>query len=180
MNEVGFLGYVINGFNENLLLFQQGKCGMWIDVMVVVFFVINLNDFIVVDYVGFVLVLDIGFGKWFNWLWVWVLVILVGMQKVDVVKQFIEWVILKEYIEFVVVKEGWVNVFLGVCMLFYVNFEYQKVLFVQMMLDSINVVDLNNLMVKLVLYVGIQFVVIFEFVGIVMEVSQEFLVVYVG
>ncbi|WP_299641278.1 extracellular solute-binding protein, partial [uncultured Ruegeria sp.] len=31
MNESGPAGYATNGFNENLSLFQQGKCGMWID-----------------------------------------------------------------------------------------------------------------------------------------------------
>lgn len=153
---------------------------MWIDVIVVVLFVINFNDLEVVDSVGFVLVFDNGLGKCLNWLWVWVFVILVGIQNVEVVKQFIEWLILKDYIELVVVNEGWVNVLLGVCILLYENLNYMEVLFVQMMLDLILLVDLLNLIVNELLYVGVQFVVIFEFVGIVIEVSQEFLVVYVG
>ena len=30
MNDAGPAGFATNGFNENLSLFQQGKCGMWI------------------------------------------------------------------------------------------------------------------------------------------------------
>ena len=34
MNSYGPPGYATNGFNENLSLFQQGRCGMWIDATV--------------------------------------------------------------------------------------------------------------------------------------------------
>ena len=34
MEESGPSGYATNGFNENLSLFRQGKCGMWIDATV--------------------------------------------------------------------------------------------------------------------------------------------------
>ena len=34
MTDSGPAGYATNGFNENLSLFQQGKCGMWIDATV--------------------------------------------------------------------------------------------------------------------------------------------------
>ena len=34
MNDAGPQGASSNGFNENLALFQQGKCGMWIDATV--------------------------------------------------------------------------------------------------------------------------------------------------
>ena len=39
MNDSGPAGYATNGFNENLSLFQQGKCGMWIDATVAASFV---------------------------------------------------------------------------------------------------------------------------------------------
>ena len=41
MSESGPAGYATNGFNENLSLFQQGKCGMWIDATVAASFVTN-------------------------------------------------------------------------------------------------------------------------------------------
>ena len=37
-------GASTNGFNENLSLFQQGKCGMWIDATVAASFVTNPKD----------------------------------------------------------------------------------------------------------------------------------------
>jgi sorbitol/mannitol transport system substrate-binding protein len=39
MKEAGPVGASSNGFNENLALFQQGKCGMWIDATVAASFV---------------------------------------------------------------------------------------------------------------------------------------------
>jgi sorbitol/mannitol transport system substrate-binding protein len=44
MNNYGPPGASSNGFNENLTLFQQGKCGMWIDATVAASFVTNPKD----------------------------------------------------------------------------------------------------------------------------------------
>ena len=55
MKESGPAGYATNGFNENLSLFQQGKCGMWIDATVAASFVTNPEDSKVADKVGFAL-----------------------------------------------------------------------------------------------------------------------------
>ena len=49
MNDAGPPGASTNGFNENLSLFQQGKCGMWIDATVAASFVTNPNDSTVAD-----------------------------------------------------------------------------------------------------------------------------------
>jgi sorbitol/mannitol transport system substrate-binding protein len=45
MNDAGPQGASSNGFNENLALFQQGKCGMWIDATVAASFVTNPEGF---------------------------------------------------------------------------------------------------------------------------------------
>lgn len=69
MNESGPNGYATNGFNENLNLFQQGKCGMWIDATVAASFVTNPNDSTVADQVGFALAPNSeGIEKRANWL----------------------------------------------------------------------------------------------------------------
>lgn len=73
------------------------------------------------------LVFDNGFGKCGNWLWVWMLVIFFSSKKLDVVMKFISWVMFKEYVLFVVEKKGWVNVFFGMWVLLYVNFDYMNV-----------------------------------------------------
>ena len=68
MKDAGPAGASSNGFNENLTLFQQGKCGMWIDATVAASFVTNANESTVADKVGFALAPDTGLGKRGNWL----------------------------------------------------------------------------------------------------------------
>lgn len=180
MNESGPAGYATNGFNENLSLFQQGKCGMWIDATVAASFVTNPNDSTVADSVGFALAPDNGLGKRANWLWAWALAIPAGTQNEAAAKQFIEWATSKDYIELVASKEGWANVPPGARTSLYENPEYQKVPFAQMTLESILTADPNNSTVDPSPYVGVQFAAIPEFAGIATEVSQEFSAVYAG
>jgi sorbitol/mannitol transport system substrate-binding protein len=174
MADAGPPGASGNGFNENLSLFQQGKCGMWIDATVAASFVTNPNDSSVADKVGFALAPDTGLGKRGNWLWAWALGIPAGTQKEDAAKEFIEWATSKDYIELVAANEGWANVPPGARTSLYENPEYQQVPFAQMTLDSINSADPLNPAVDPVPYVGVQFVAIPEFAGIATEVGQEF------
>ena len=180
MKESGPKGFATNGFNENLSLFQQGKCGMWIDAPVAASFVTNKNDSKVADKVGFALAPDTGLGKRANWLWAWALGIPKGSQKVDAAMQFIEWATSKEYIELVASTEGWASVPPGARTSLYENPNYKKVPFAEMTLESIKAADPQNPTVKPVPYVGIQFVAIPEFAGIATQVSQEFSAVYAG
>ncbi len=180
MNDAGPPGYATNGFNENLSLFQQGKCGMWIDATVAASFVTNPDDSTVADKVGFALAPDTGLGKRSNWLWAWALAIPAGTQKEDAAKEFIEWATSKEYIELVAENEGWANVPPGARASLYENPNYQEVPFAQKTLDSILSADPNDSTVEPSPYVGIQFAAIPEFAGIATEVSQEFSAVYAG
>ena len=145
-----------NGFNENLALFNAGKCGMWIDATVAASFVTNPKDSKVADKVGFALAPDNGLGKRGNWLWAWSLAIPKG------------------YTELVASKEGWANVPPGTRTSLYANPEYAKVPFAKMTLDSINSADPTKPTVKPVPYVGVQFVAIPEFAGIATSVGQIF------
>ena len=174
MNDAGPPGASNNGFNENLSLFQQGKCGMWIDATVAASFVTNPNDSTVADKVGFALAPDTGLGKRANWLWAWALAIPAGSQKVDAAKQFIEWATSTGYIELVAEKEGWANVPPGARTSLYENPNYRDIPFAQKTLESINAADPLNPAVDPVPYVGIQFVAIPEFAGIATQTGQEF------
>ena len=180
MNDYGPEGYATNGFNENLSLFNQGKCGMWIDATVAASFVTG-DDSTVADHVGFALAPNSeGVEKRANWLWAWALAIPAGTQQEAEAKQFIEWATGKAYIESVAAKEGWANVPPGARTSLYENPEYLKVPFAQMTLDSINAADPTDPTVDPVPYVGIQFVAIPEFAGMATEVSQEFSAAYAG
>ena len=180
MDESGPAGYATNGFNENLSLFQQGKCGMWIDATVAASFVTNPNDSTVADKVSFALAPDNGLGKRSNWLWAWALAIPAGTQKEAAAKLFVEWATSKSYIELVAANEGWANVPPGARKSLYENPEYMKVPFAQMTLDSILSANPENPTVDPVPYVGVQFAAIPEFAGIATEVSQEFSAAYAG
>ena len=180
MNESGPAGYATNGFNENLSLFQQGKCGMWIDATVAASFVTNPDDSTVADKVGFALAPDTGLGKRSNWLWAWALAIPAGTQKEAAAKEFIEWATSNSYIELVAAKEGWANVPPGARTSLYENPNYKDIPFAKMTLESILSADPNDSTVEPSPYVGIQFAAIPEFAGIATEVSQEFAAAYAG
>ena len=175
MNNYGPPGASTNGFNENLSLFQQGKCGMWIDATVAASFVTNPNDSTVADKVGFALAPDKGLGKRGNWLWAWSLAIPAGSEKVDAAKKFVAWATSKEYTALVADKEGWANVPPGTRTSLYENESYTSAApFAEMTLESINAADPTNPTVDPVPYTGVQFVAIPEFAGIATQVGQEF------
>src|SRR5205085_11205734 len=167
-------GAASNGFNENLALFQQGKCGMWIDATVAASFVSDPKNSTVADKVGYALAPDNGLGKRGNWLWAWSLAIPAGSQKVDAAQKFVSWATSKHFTELVASKEGWANVPPGTRTSLYMNPEYQKVPFAKMTLDSINSADPTHPTVKPVPYVGVQFVAIPEFQGLATTVGQIF------
>ena len=175
MNEAGPPGASSNGFNENLALFQTGKCGMWIDATVAASFVTNPKDSTVADQVGFALAPDNGLGKRGNWLWAWSLGIPAGTQKAEAAQKFVAWATSKSYLEMVAEKEGWANVPPGTRKSLYANPKYQAAApFAQMTLESINAADPKNPTVDPVPYVGVQFVAIPEFQGIGTAVGQQF------
>ena len=180
MADAGPPGASSNGFNENLALFQTGKCGMWIDATVAASFVTNPDDSTVADKVGFALAPDNGLGKRGNWLWAWSLGIPAGTQKADAAMKFIEWATSKEYLALVAEKEGWANVPPGTRTSLYENPEYAKVPFAKMTLESINAADPQHPTVDPVPYVGVQFVAIPEFQGIATAVGQQFAAALAG
>ena len=175
MKDAGPPGASSNGFNENLALFNSGKCGMWIDATVAASFVTNPKESKVHDQVGFALAPDNGLGKRGNWLWAWSLAVPAGSQKTEEAQKFISWATSKAYLELVAEKEGWANVPPGTRSSLYENANYQAAApFAKMTLDSINSADPTNPTVKPVPYVGVQFVAIPEFQGLGTTVGQYF------
>ncbi|MCX5496721.1 sugar ABC transporter substrate-binding protein [Kaistia dalseonensis] len=175
MKEAGPPGASSNGFNENLALFNSGKCGMWIDATVAASFVTNPKDSKVADKVGFALAPNKGLGKNANWLWAWSLAVPAGSKKTEAAEKFIAWATSKGYLDLVASKEGWANVPPGTRASLYANPEYQKAApFAKMTLDSINSADPTHPTVKPVPYTGVQFVAIPEFQGLGTTVGQLF------
>jgi sorbitol/mannitol transport system substrate-binding protein len=181
LNEAGPPGASSNGFNENLALFQQGKCGMWIDATVAASFVTNPAESKVADQVGFALAPDNGLGKRGNWLWAWSLAVPAGTEKAEAAQKFIAWATGKDYLNLVAEKEGWANVPPGTRTSLYENPKYQEAApFAAMTLESIKAADPQHPTVDPVPYVGIQFVAIPEFEGLGTAVGQQFAAALAG
>ncbi len=182
MKDAGPAGASSNGFNENLTLFQQGKCGMWMDATVAASFVSNPNDSTVADKVGYAIFPSKeGVDNHGHWLWSWNLAIPASSQKAEAAQKFIAWATSKEYPEWVASKEGWANVPPGTRTSLYENEEYKKeAAFAEPTLAAMNAADITKPSVKPVPYTGGQFVAIPEFQAIGTNVGQLFSAVVAG
>ncbi|MEG4643823.1 sugar ABC transporter substrate-binding protein [Paracoccus sp. P2] len=173
MNEAGPPGASSNGFNENLALFQIGKCGMWIDATVAASFVSNPKDSTVADKVGYALAPE-G-EKPQMWLWAWTLAIPSSTDAPDAAKKFVAWATSKAYTEQVAAAEGWANVPPGTRTSLYENPAYLEAApFAKPTLDSIMSADLANPTTVEVPYIGTQWVGIPEFQALGTAVGQQF------
>ncbi len=175
MNKYGPPGASSNGFNENLALFNSGKCGMWIDATVAASFVTNPKESKVHDKVDFAQAPCAVTCRGSNWLWAWSLAIPAGSQQSDAAMKFISWATSKAYLELVASKEGWANVPPGTRTSLYKNPQYLNAApFAQMTLNSINSADPVTGTLKPKPYVGVQFAAIPEFQGLGTSVGQQF------
>jgi sorbitol/mannitol transport system substrate-binding protein len=175
MKNYGPPGASSNGFNENLALFNSGKCGMWVDATVAASFVSDPKQSKVADQVGFAPAPCEVTCKGANWLWAWSLAIPSGSQKVEAAEKFIAWATGKEYLQLVAAKQGWANVPPGTRKSLYANADYLKAApFAAMTLKAIDTADPITGTLKPKPYVGVQFAAIPEFQGIATSVGQMF------
>ena len=176
MKDAGREGASSNGFNENLTLFQQGKCGMWIDATVAASFVSDPKNSTVADKVGFAIFPSKeGVNNHGNWLWSWNLAIPASSQKAEAAEKFVSWATSKGYTELVASKEGWAAAPPGTRTSLYTNPEYQKAApFAKPTLAAMQAADITKPSVKPVPYTGGQFVAIPEFQGLGTTVGQLF------
>ncbi len=176
MNEYGPPGASSNGFNENLSLFQQGKCGMWIDATVAAGFVTDPDESQVADSVGFAKFPNKeGVDNHGNWLWAWSLAVPSSTDAPDAAKAFVAWATSQEYTQLVAQEEGWRAAPPGTRTSLYENAEYQEAApFAAMTLDAMQAADTQNQSVQETPYTGGQFVAIPEFQGIGTAVGQQF------
>ncbi len=106
MKDAGPAGASSNGFNENLTLFQQGKCAMWVDATSAGSFVSDPDQSTVADKVAYTIFPDAaGTGNHGNWLWSWNLAIPASSKNAEAAETFIAWATDKAYTELVAAKE---------------------------------------------------------------------------
>ena len=175
MTKYGPPGAASNGFNENLQLFGQGKCGMWMDASVAASFVTDPKQSQVPDQVGFAPApcgVEGCPNDGFNWLWAWSLAIPNSSQKAEAAQTFISWATSKEYLELVAEKEGWANVPPGTRTSLYENSQYTEAApFAGATLNAIQHADPSPTDDKP--YYGLQFAAIPEFQGLGTAVGQQ-------
>ncbi|NRP21785.1 Erythritol/L-threitol-binding protein [Ensifer adhaerens] len=173
LRDAGPQGASSNGFNENLALFQQGKCGMWMDASVAASFVSNPKESTVADQVGYALSPNVGGGESRgNWLWAWTLAIPSSSTKADAAQKFISWATDKAYLNLVASKEGWANVPPGTRKSLYDNAQYQKEApFAAITLDAINAANKGKPQAQ---YPAWGYIIIPEYQSIGTSVGQLF------
>jgi sorbitol/mannitol transport system substrate-binding protein len=182
MKDAGPQGASSNGFNENLTLFQQGKCGIWIDATSAGQFVSDPKQSTVADSVGFTIYPHKdGVDNHGNWLWSWNLAIPASSKNADAAKTFIEWATSKDYIDLVANKDGWVNAPPGTRTSLYENQNYLDAApFADEAKAAMDTADITHPTVEPVPYVGIQYVAIPEWAGIGTTAGQEFSAMVAG
>jgi sorbitol/mannitol transport system substrate-binding protein len=182
MKDAGPQGASSAGFNENLTLFQQGKCGMWIDATSAGQFVSNPKDSMVADKVGYAIFPNKeGVDNHGNWLWSWNLAIPTSSKNAEAAKTFITWATDKAYTELVAEKEGWANVPPGTRTSLYENKNYlDAAAFADEAKAAMDAADITKPTVQPVPYTGGQFVAIPEFQSIGTTVGQLFSAVVAG
>jgi sorbitol/mannitol transport system substrate-binding protein len=167
-------GSSANSFNEILALYNEGKCGMWIDATIAASFITDPKQSKVADKVAFAQAPTAATPKGANWLWAWALAIPAGTKNADAAQKFITWATSKSYIELVGGSAGWGSVPTGTRKSTYAN---QKFLAAakfataeRMAIDSANP---NDSTLPKSPYVGVQFAAIPEFQAIGAAVGQE-------
>lgn len=176
MADAGPQGASSNGFNENLALFQQGKCAMWIDATVAASFVTDEKESTVADKVGYAQFPNKeGVDNHGNWLWSWNLAIPASTDAPDAAKAFVAWATSKGYTNLVAEKEGWRAAPPGTRTSLYENADYKAAApFAEKTLAAINAATPEKPSVKDIPYTGGQFVAIPEFQAIGTAVGQQF------
>ncbi|SHN20276.1 sugar ABC transporter substrate-binding protein [Rhizobacter sp. OV335] len=174
MKKYGPPGASANSFNENLALFNEGKCGVWIDATIAASFISDPKQSKVADKVAFTQAPQAVTPKGANWLWSWNLAIPASSQKADAAQKFITWATSKEYINLIAQSSGWHTVPTGTRKSTYANPEFQKVAkFAVEEQKAINSANPNDSTLPKSPYVGVQYAAIPEFQAIGIAVGQQ-------
>ena len=180
MKKSGPPGASSNGFNENLALFNSGKCAMWVDASVAGSFVTDKTQSKVADHVGFTYAPHQVTDKGSAWLYSWALAIPTSSKAKDAAKEFSAWATSKEYGELVAKTDGIANVPPGTRASTYSDAYMSAAPFAKVTLESLKVADPSKPTLKPVPYIGIQLVTIPEFQAVGTQVGKLFSAALIG
>ncbi|WP_122761066.1 ABC transporter substrate-binding protein [Pseudomonas viridiflava] len=180
MKQSGPPGASSNGFNENLALFNSGKCAIWVDASVAGSFVTDKKQSKVADSVGFTYAPHEVTDKGSAWLYSWSLAIPTSAKNAKEAAEFTQWATSREYARLVVDTDGVSNVPPGTRASTYNDAYKQAAPFANITLESLKAVTPKSPTLKPVPYVGIQLVTIPEFQAIGTSVGQQFSAALIG
>jgi sorbitol/mannitol transport system substrate-binding protein len=180
MKKSGPPGASSNGFNENLALFNSGKCAIWVDASVAGSFVTDKSQSKVAEHVGFTFAPHQVTDKGSAWLYSWALAIPTSSKAKDAAKEFSAWATSKEYGELVAKTDGIANVPPGTRASTYSEAYISAAPFAKVTLESLKAADPGKPTLKPVPYIGIQLVTIPEFQGIGTQVGKSFSAALIG
>ena len=181
LNKYGPPGAAANGFNENLTLFANGKCAMWVDATVAAGLLYNPKESKVSDKVGFAQAPVAKTPKGSHWLWSWTLAIPQSSDAQEAAQKFVLWATSKSYIQLVGEKDGWTSVPPGTRTSTYENPKYTEVApFAKPVLEAIQTANPTDQTLNPRPYIGIQYVGIPEFQAIGTQVGQSIAAVLSG
>lgn len=174
LNNYGPPGSSGNSFNEILALYNEGKCGMWIDATIAASFISDPKQSKVANDVAFAQAPVAVTNRGANWLWAWSLAVPAGTKKSEAAKKFVEWATSKDYIKLVAQENGWANVPTGTRTSTYETAEFQKAAkFADAELKAILSANPNNSTQDPTPYVGVQFAAIPEFQAIGIAAGKQ-------
>ena len=90
LTKYGPPGSSANSFNEILALYNEGKCGMWIDATIAASFITDPKQSKVADKVAFAQSPSAVTTKGANWLWAWALAIPAGSKNEAQAHKFVD------------------------------------------------------------------------------------------
>ncbi|MDO4636309.1 MAG: sugar ABC transporter substrate-binding protein [Lautropia sp.] len=174
MKRFGPPGATANSFNENLALFNEGKCGVWVDASIAASFVSDPKQSKVADHVAFTQAPTAKTSKGANWLWAWSLGIPSSSKHQQQAQTFVKWATSKSYIQLVAKEAGWRSVPTGTRKSTYESPEFIQISrFAKPELTAIESATPNDSTLEKSPYVGIQFAAIPEFQVIGVTVGQQ-------
>lgn len=174
LKKYGPPGSASNSFNEILALYNEGKCGMWIDATIAASFISDPKQSKVADKVAFAQAPTQVTPKGANWLWAWALAVPASTKHSAEAQKFITWATSKDYINLVAKENGWHAVPTGTRKSTYANPEFLKAAkFADAEKAAIDSANPNDSTLPKSPYVGVQFAAIPEFQAIGVAVGQQ-------
>lgn len=164
---------VANGYNENLALFQAGRCAIWVDASVAASTLLArepaLRERLAWSWAPLA-----EHARGHHWLWVWALAVPRTSTQSAMAQRFVLWASSRQYIEKVAARDGWAAVPPGTRLSTYAEPAYRQANpAAQLELRAILAADPARATVPPSPYLGIQLVAIPQFQAIGTAVARQ-------